>query len=63
MHAQVIHPAGTKAVDAGILPDICAHTAVLPQPESVEVRCAAVLVDEDKFVLTSIERPLSSVAP
>ena len=61
MNAEIIHPAGAKAVDAGIVPNVRAHSAVLAQLESVQVRGAAMLKYEHQFVLAPIERALAGI--
>ena len=61
MYTEIIHPASAKAVDTGIVPDVRAHTAVLAQFESVQVRNPAVLKNEHQLVLASIERALTGI--
>src|SRR5439155_3180069 len=61
MRAQVIHPPGPEAIDAGIMPDVGSRPPMPAELNVVEVGLLARTEHRDHFVLGSVKRALAGI--
>jgi hypothetical protein len=61
MAFQLVQASGPKGVDAGIVPDVRARTAVAPELDVVEMSCLADTEHSDELVRATVERALAGI--
>ena len=61
MALQLVQASGAKRVDAGVMPDIGARTAVAAEFDVVEMGCLPDTKHADELVLAAVERALTGV--
>ena len=61
VQSQIFRPTANERVHRGVVPDIGAVAAMLSEVDHVEMRRRANAVDEDQFVLRTVERAHASV--